>query len=203
MQNKLQELTDKLYAEGLAKGKNEGEEILRKAKEEAAAIIKEAENQAAEIIANAEKEVSQMRSKVENDIKMASVQALAEVRQKAENSIIASAAGAPVKASFSDTAFVKSLITEVVKAFNAADPQAKSLDLVLPSQTVQELGERFAAEISQTMGNTLCVKGVKGMPAGFKIGPSEGGYLISFTEDDFASLIGEYLRPATKKLLFG
>ena len=32
MQNKLQELTDKLYNEGLAKGKQEGEELLAKAK---------------------------------------------------------------------------------------------------------------------------------------------------------------------------
>ena len=32
MQNKLQELTDKLYNEGLSKGKQEGEELLAKAK---------------------------------------------------------------------------------------------------------------------------------------------------------------------------
>ena len=32
MQNKLQELTEKLYAEGLSKGKQEGEEFLAKAK---------------------------------------------------------------------------------------------------------------------------------------------------------------------------
>ena len=35
MQNKLQELTDKLYNEGLSKGKQEGEEILAKAKVQA------------------------------------------------------------------------------------------------------------------------------------------------------------------------
>lgn len=203
MQNKLQELTDKLYAEGLAKGKDEGEQLLKKAKEEAASIVKEAKEKAAQIVADAEKEVSQMRSKVENDIRMASVQAIAQVRQEAENSIIAKSAGAPVKAAFSDTAFVKSLITEVVKAFNAADPQAKGLDLILPAQTLSELGDRFAAEVSGVLGATVSVKGVKGMPAGFKIGPKDGGYQISFTEDDFASLIGEYLRPATKKLLFG
>ena len=33
MQNKLQELTDKLYNEGLSKGKQEGEAILNEAKE--------------------------------------------------------------------------------------------------------------------------------------------------------------------------
>ena len=32
MQNKLQELTDRLYNEGLSKGKQEGEELLAKAK---------------------------------------------------------------------------------------------------------------------------------------------------------------------------
>jgi len=203
MQNKLQELTDRLYAEGLSKGKSEGEELLKKAKEEAASIVKAAENQAADIIAKAEKQVSEMRSKVENDIRVASSQAMSEVRQKAENAIIAQTAGAPVKAAFNDQAFVKSLIEQVVKAFNAADPQAKSLDLVVPSALAAELGERFASDIRANLGNTLTVKGVKGMPSGFKIGPSEGGYLISFTEEDFTSLIGEYLRPATKKLLFG
>ena len=35
MQNKLQELTDRLYAEGLSKGKQEGEELVQKAKTEA------------------------------------------------------------------------------------------------------------------------------------------------------------------------
>ena len=35
MQNKLQELTDKLYNEGLSKGKQEGEELLAKAKAQA------------------------------------------------------------------------------------------------------------------------------------------------------------------------
>ena len=45
--DKLQELTDKLYNEGLSKGKAEGEAILAKAKEEAAAIVENARKEAA------------------------------------------------------------------------------------------------------------------------------------------------------------
>ena len=41
MQNKLQELTDRLYAEGLSKGKQDGEEVLKKAKAEAEDIVKQ------------------------------------------------------------------------------------------------------------------------------------------------------------------
>ena len=46
MQNKLQELTDKLYNEGLSKGKQEGEEILAKAKVQAEEIIAKAKAEA-------------------------------------------------------------------------------------------------------------------------------------------------------------
>lgn len=42
MQNKLQELTDKLYNEGLSKGREEGEALLAKAKSQAADIVAEA-----------------------------------------------------------------------------------------------------------------------------------------------------------------
>ena len=50
MQNKLQELTDKLYNEGLSKGKQEGEEILAKAKVQADEIIAKAKEEAKSII---------------------------------------------------------------------------------------------------------------------------------------------------------
>ena len=49
MENKLQELTDKLYNEGLSKGKTEGEAFLAKAREEAASIVAAAEKEAADI----------------------------------------------------------------------------------------------------------------------------------------------------------
>ncbi len=43
----------------------------------------------------------------------------------------------------------------------------------------------------------------KKIAGGFTIGPKDGGYFISLTDDSFKELIGEYLRPVTKKLLFG
>ena len=43
MENKLQELTDKLYREGLSKGKEEGEALLAKAETKAAEIIETAQ----------------------------------------------------------------------------------------------------------------------------------------------------------------
>ena len=69
MQNKLQELTDKLYNEGLSKGRQEGEAILNEARSQAEEIISKARAEAARITADAEKEASELKAKVESDLK--------------------------------------------------------------------------------------------------------------------------------------
>ena len=58
MENKIQELTDKLYREGVEKGNAEAEKIIAAAKEQAQQILKEAQEQAEEIQVKAEKKAA-------------------------------------------------------------------------------------------------------------------------------------------------
>ena len=80
MQNKLQELTEKLYNEGLSKGKTEGEALLAKARSEADAIIAEAKKQAEAIVVKAQKDAEDLRTKTAGDVALASRQAVSETR---------------------------------------------------------------------------------------------------------------------------
>ena len=109
----------------------------------------------------------------------------------------------PVGAALSDGKFVQNLIETVVKSFNAANPDGVGLDVILPSQAQNELEQAFTNEAVKQLSAGIDVKNVKGLANGFKIGPKDGGYQLSFTGNDFTNLIGEYLRPATKKILFG
>ena len=93
MENKLQELTDRLYREGLSKGKEEGEALLAKAEEKAAEIIEDARVKAGEIIKKAEKDAADFRTKVEGDVKMASMQSLQATRSAIENMMVESMVG--------------------------------------------------------------------------------------------------------------
>jgi len=43
----------------------------------------------------------------------------------------------------------------------------------------------------------------KGLKFGFKIGPKEGGYYISFSDKDFENLFRAYMRPRISEMLFG
>ena len=72
MQNKLQEMTDKLYNEGLSKGKQEGEEILARSRKEAEEIIAQAQKQAEEVRKAAEAlEAAKVRAEREIILKRA------------------------------------------------------------------------------------------------------------------------------------
>ena len=53
------------------------------------------------------------------------------------------------------------------------------------------------------MGNGVTINFSKQMAGGFKIGPKEDGYMIGFSDEDFEKVLADYVRPATKKLLFG
>ena len=88
MQNKLQELTDKLYNEGLSKGKNEGEAILANAKVQAEEIIAQAKKEAEAIVAGAQKEAQDLKTRTAGEIALASRQSISQTRQAIEGLVI-------------------------------------------------------------------------------------------------------------------
>ena len=202
MQNKLQELTDKLYNEGLSKGKQEAEQMMANAKNEAAQIIAQAKEQAQEILAKAQNEAAEIKSKTENDVKMASLQAFTAVKQQIE-SVITAKTLAPAKSAVAETEFLKEIVKAIVTAFNPQNSDSVALDIILPAEKQTEL-EQFAKEqLSKICSAGVDVQFSKGVQGGFKIAPKGEGYMLSFTDKDFENIIAEYLRPKTKELLFG
>ena len=201
MQNKLQELTEKLYAEGLSKGKQEGETLLAKARVQAEDIVAKAHAEAAAILAAANKEAEELKTKVQSDLKMAANQCVAATKNDIETLIVAKMTEADVKNALTSADFVKEVILAVAKGFNADEPV--DLELVLPETLKSSLETFVTSELGKTLKCEVNASFSKKVPGGFTIAPKDGGYFISFTEDTFNALISEYLRPATKKILFG
>lgn len=200
MDNKLQELTDKLYNEGLSKGKEEGEALLAKAKSQAGEIVAEAEKKAAAIIAQAEKEAEDLKTKVIGDLKMAGSQSIQATKNDIESLIVAKMTK-PVSNALSDEAFIKEIISAVAANFSASE--SKDLNLILPESLKSALEPFISNELSKILGGSVSASFSKKVSGGFTIGPKDGSYFISLSDETFKALIGEYLRPATRKLIFG
>lgn len=201
MQNKLQELTDKLYNEGLSKGKQEGEELLTKAKVQAEDMIAKAKYEAAQIIAAAQKQAEELKAKTASDLKMASGQSLAATKKDIETLVVGKMTDEAVKKALTSTDFIKDLIKAVAEKFSTEGPV--DIALILPENLKKELEPFVTKELAGILGRGVESSFSKKVSGGFKIGPKDGGYFVSFTEETFNELISEYLRPATKKLLFG
>ena len=202
MQDKLQELTDKLYNEGLSKGKQDGEELLQKAHAEADNIVAKAKAEAEQIIAQANKDAEELKTKVAADVKMAATQSIAVTKQEIEKMVVTKAAAEGVKQSLSKADFTKEMIMSIVKAFNPQNASPVDLNFILPESLKAEVEPFVKNEIAQQFKGDVKVDYSKKMNGGFKVAPKDGGYQLQFTDEEFTQLIANYLRPATKKILF-
>lgn len=201
MQNKLQELTDKLYNDGLAKGKEEGDKYLAQARQEAEKIVEEAKAKAAQIVSKAEKDAADLAGKAKSDVRMASEQALQATRKDIENILTDSIVKEGTAKALADADLLKEIILAVAKNFSAQE--SADLEVVLPESLKKELEPWVSASLAKNLKGGVKASFSKKVAGGFTIGPADGGWFVSLTDETFVALIGEYLRPITKKLLFG
>lgn len=201
MSNKLQELTDRLYNEGLSKGKEEGEILLSKARNEADEIIANARKQAEDIVTEAENRAAQLKEKAESDIKMASEQALMATKKDIENLLVNALCTEETEKVLSEEKFLKEIILVVAQKFSTQ--QSEDISLVLPASLESMLEPWVSTELKKALKKEISVDFSKKIKGGFSIGPQNGSWYISMSDESFKALISEYLRPVTKKLLFG
>lgn len=201
MSNKLQELTDKLYNEGLSKGKEEGELLLANAKKESEEMIAQAKQEAAKIVAEAEKKAADVKAKAESDVRTASEHALQATKNDIENLLVNAACDEKVSAATKDADFLKKVILAVAEKFNAEE--SEDISLVLPESLKKELEPWIKGELKKTLSKDVKAEFSKKLAGGFNIGPKDGSWYVSLSDETFKELISEYLRPVTRKILFG
>ena len=97
MENKLQELTRKLYDEGLEKGRAEADKVLADARKESEKIVADARAEAAEILRRAKTEAEDVGKNTMTEIALAGKQAVAKIKSEIASLIVAKATAEGVK----------------------------------------------------------------------------------------------------------
>ena len=199
MESKLQQLTEKLYNEGLSKGKSEAEHLVQHAHRQAEKIIDDAKKQAEEILENAEKSAAEIKRNAEAEIDLASRQTMARVKQTVENLIVSKTIETPVAKAFDDVSFVKDLIKTVVGNM----PASGDLTVILPANKETEFLNLIQNTMQDAFGKGVDVKFERNIKSGFRISTGAGGYQLTFTDADFTELFKTHIRSKLVELLFG
>ncbi len=197
---KLQQLTDKLYQEGLEKGRAEAESLVAEAEARAAKIVAEAEARAAKIAADAERKAEDVEKNAMTEIALAGKQAVAKIKSEIETLIVAKVTAEGIKSANLDPAFIKDMLLAVAANWN--NGAKADLKALLPEAKKAELGAAFDSAAKALLAEGVEVGFSNDVKSGFKVGEKNGGYYISFSDESFEALLGGYLREKAAELLF-
>ena len=201
MNNRLQELTDKLYQEGISKSNDEAASIIAAARKQAEKMIAEARQKADEIRSEAEKKASELAEHTNSEIKLAARQATDTLKQQIAELISHSVLVGDIRNSVHNPDFIQQLINSLISHW--ASSENKDMTILISPDQEKELQSHFSSRTKDLLDKGFTIKPSPGLQAGFQIGPADGSYKISFTDSDFISFFEDYLRPETKHLLFG
>ncbi|MBR5852738.1 MAG: hypothetical protein IKY74_00885 [Alistipes sp.] len=198
---KLQELTEKLYNDGLEKGRSEAERLVAEAKENAAKIIAEAKAEAEAITKAAEARVEDISKNAMTEITLAGRQAVSKIKSELAEAVIMKSTNAAIKAATIDATFVKDMLLAVAQNWTSATDNV-SLQALLPEAKREALDAAMQQSAAELAKAGIEVGYSKAVTSGFKLGQKDGGYYISFTDESFDALLKEYLREKVSNMLF-
>jgi V/A-type H+-transporting ATPase subunit E len=196
MNNKIQELTDIIYNEGVAKGQAQADQILAQAKEQAEKIITDARKQAESLVAAARKESADNAENVQKELRLYAAQAVEALKSEIA------------------TVVTDKIVTDSVKGFTAdqkafnefmlriAQEWGKNQQIEIKAQDADALTRYFTANAKALLDKGVKITQVNGQAAEFSILPADGSYKVNFGTDEFMNWFKSMLRPQLVETLF-
>ena len=128
MENKIQELTDKLYREGVEKGNEEAQKLISEAQEKAQKLIDDAKKEAESIIAAANKTSEELKENTKSELKLFAGQALNALKTEVVNLLTNQTVSDAVKNFTANKEFFNNFVVTLAKQWSADEPVVISVD---------------------------------------------------------------------------
>jgi len=202
MTSKIQELTEKIYQEGVDKAQNQANILLKEAEEKAAGLINDAQQKADSIILEAEKKSKEIYRDLKEELQSISRQVIAITNQKITDSIVIDSSKKITKELLDEKHFLRALVLELVNKWDTGNGSVDDLLLILSEKQLRELDGIFksgALQILQSKKQILFDPSIKN---GFQIISNSEGFKVSFSNEDLENFFKEFMKPRVQEYLF-
>lgn len=196
MENKIQELTDKIYREGVEKGNEEAQRLVSNAREEAAKILEEARKEADAIVAAARKSAAETAENTQSEIKLFAGQAVNALKTEITSLLTNQVVSKTVKDFVADKDYLNKFIVSLATQWVADEA------IVISTSDAEGLKKFFAANAKAVLDKGVKIEQVNGNKALFTISPADGSYKVNFGEEEFENYFKDFLRPQLVEMLF-
>lgn len=198
---KVEELTKKIYEEGIEKAQKLEKEALEKAQSEADRILTEARREAEQVAERAKRDAENAKAVLARELKLAGDLALGQVKRRIADCLVDAVLPDSVAEALSGTDFMRELILEVVRHWDQGQTNI-DIEVVLPSNAKERVAAQFALRAKELLDRGLELSFSDELRGGFRIQPKDGSYRVSFDEESFAAFFREFLRERTRAVLF-
>jgi V/A-type H+-transporting ATPase subunit E len=196
MENKIQELAEKLLKDGVEKGNAEAEKIITTANEKAAQIIADAKAKAEEIEQLAQKNAKGLESNTKSEIKMYAAQTLNALKSEVTNVV----GDKIVKEAAAEIAGNKDFMNEFI--LKLAEKWGAGEEIIVSAADAASLKALFAQKAKALLDNSVKIEEVNGQKTLFTIQPADGSYKVNFGEAEFEEFFKSFLRPQLVEMIF-
>ena len=193
---KIKELTDKIYREGVEKGQAEAARIIEEAQAQAQKIVAEANEQAAAIEAKTKKQAAELDTNTKNELKLYTNQALNALKSEVANILSDKVVSASVDELVNDKNFLSNFIVAMAQQWATQEP------IVISTTDAEQLKAYFATKAKTLLDKGVTIEKVNGQKTLFTIAPADGSYRVNFGKEEFEDYFKSFLRPQLVDMLF-
>lgn len=196
MENKIQELTDKIYREGVEKGNEEAQRLISSARDEAAKIVEDARKEAESILAVARKSAKETAENTQSEIKLFAGQAVNALKTEIATLLTNEVVSESVKGFVADKEYLNKFIVSLAAQWSANE------SIVISTADAEGLKKYFAANAKALLDKGVRIEEVNGTKSLFTISPADGSYKVNFGEEEIENYFKDFLRPQLVEMLF-
>lgn len=196
MEKNIQELTEKMFRDGVEKGQAEAQRLIEEARRQAESIITEARKEAEATKLAAKKTADELDSNTRSELKLFAGQALNALKSEVATMVTDGVVKAAVKNVTDDKEVMAGFIARMAEQFGTKGA-------VISTADAEGLKSFFAKNAKALLDKGVQINEVNGQKALFSIAPADGSYKMNFGEEEFENFFKSFLRPQLVEMLFG
>lgn len=193
---KLQELTEKIYREGVEKGQAEAQRIIEEAKAEAQKIVSEAKAEAQSISDAADKAAKELDKNTRNELKLYTAQAVNALKSEVTNILTDKITKEAASSLAADKDFIGKFAIALAEKWVSDEP------IVISADDAAALKAYFAKQAKTLLDKGVTIEKVNGKGTMISVSPKDGAYRVDFGEGQFEAYFKNFLRPELVDMLF-
>jgi V/A-type H+/Na+-transporting ATPase subunit E len=201
MESRLESLTQKIYTQGVERGREDARALVEKARTDAAEIVAKATAEAEGLVKAAHDEAQSQKNRAQAEIRLAGEQALSALRQEVVYLLSRSTLKADIDTLLDDPNSLMEVVKQAVQT-TIGSTGATDIEVAFSAEARGKLERIATNHLKDLLDKGLEIRFDGRFERGFRIGPKNGDYQVSFTDADFLLFFQGYLKARTREILF-